>query len=44
LTRDTPTMTKSSQHHALPKYATNPIAKSFKDVSRKKTTVKILSR
>ena len=43
-TRDTPTMTKSSQHQALPKYATNPMAKSLSDVSRKKTTVKILSR
>ena len=44
LMRDTPTMTKSSQHQALPKYATTPIARSFRQVSRKKTTVRILSR
>ncbi len=44
LTRETPTMMKSSQHHALPKYATNPMAKSLSVVSRKKTTVKIRSR
>ena len=44
LIRETPTMTKSSQHHALPKYATHPMANSLRHVSRKNTTVRIRSR
>ena len=44
LMSETDTMTKSSQHHALPKYMTQPMANSLSVVSRKKTTVKIRSR
>ena len=44
LMRETATMTKSSQHQALPKYITQPMAKSLRSVSRKKTTVRIRSR
>jgi hypothetical protein len=35
---------RKTVYHALPKYATNPIAKSLSVVSRKKTTVKIRSK
>ena len=42
--RDTATITKSSQHQALPKYITVPIANNFNEVSKKNTTVKIRSR
>ena len=44
LINDTPTMMKSNQHHALLKYATNPIEKSLRQVSIRNTTVSILSR
>ena len=43
-TKDTATITKSSQHQALPKYMTAPMARSFKHVSKKNTTVSIRSR
>ena len=44
LIKDTATMTKSSQHQALPKYITQPMAKSLRSVSKKKTTVRMRSR
>ena len=37
------TMTKSNQHHALVKYLTKPRANHLTHISKKKTTVKILS-